>query len=138
MTNLPLKFTEGSIQKIFCSDTIFLYFWYLQLSYFCIDPFSLKKTCYFRQIWYLTTNFFCIHPSQTKKFVALDKFGISEQIFYDINIASPKLKKRYLSFTASSYAAMTLSRPASAETNISSVDSGRWKFVMSASSILKR
>lgn len=43
----------------------------------------------------------------------------------NMNIASPKLKNRYLSFTASSYAASTCSLPASADTSIKSVDSGR-------------
>ena len=55
---------------------------------------------------------------------------------YTIIIASPKLKKRYLSFTASSYAAITCSFPANAETSMISVDSGRWKFVINASRIL--
>ena len=51
-------------------------------------------------------------------------------------MASPKEKKRYLSCTASSYAANTCSLPASADTNIISVDSGRWKFVINPSKIL--
>ena len=55
---------------------------------------------------------------------------------YTIIIASPKEKKRYLSCTASSYAANTCSLPASADTNIISVDSGRWKFVINPSKIL--
>lgn len=56
--------------------------------------------------------------------------------FYRINIASPKLKKRYLSLIASSYAFNTCSLPANAETSITSVDSGRWKFVIRQSSTL--
>ena len=42
----------------------------------------------------------------------------------------PKLKNRYFSCTATSYACMIFSFPASADTSISSVDSGRWKFVI--------
>ena len=53
-----------------------------------------------------------------------------------INIASPKEKNLYFSLTASSYAANTCSLPASADTNIINVDSGRWKFVISPSRIL--
>ena len=49
---------------------------------------------------------------------------------YTIIIASPKLKNRYLSLTASSYAASTCSLPASALTSMISVDSGKWKFVI--------
>ena len=65
------------------------------------------------------------------------KYG--EDFFtHPMNIASPKLKNRYLSRTASSYAASTCSRPASADTSIISVDCGKWKFVMSASTALKR
>lgn len=45
-------------------------------------------------------------------------------------IASPNEKNRYLSFTAVSYAFIIFSFPASAETSIKSVDSGRWKFVI--------
>ena len=55
---------------------------------------------------------------------------------YSINIASPKLKNRYLSLTASSYAASTCSLPASALTSMISVDSGKWKFVIRQSSTL--
>ena len=47
-----------------------------------------------------------------------------------MNNASPKEKKRYLSFTASSYAAIICSIPASADTSINKVDSGKWKFVI--------
>ena len=65
-------------------------------------------------------------------------FRFSGNVLYPINIASPKLKKRYFSFTASSYACSTCSRPASAETSMMSVLSGRWKFVTSASIHLKR
>ncbi len=54
------------------------------------------------------------------------------------SIASPKLKKRYFSFTASSYAASTCSLPASALTSIMSVDSGKWKLVISPSNTLNR
>lgn len=50
-----------------------------------------------------------------------------------INIASPKLKNLYRSCTATSYACMIFSFPASADTSISNVDSGRWKFVIRAS-----
>ncbi len=42
-----------------------------------------------------------------------------------INIASPKLKKRYSSFTACSYAFSIFSFPASALTSITSVDFGK-------------
>lgn len=55
-----------------------------------------------------------------------------------ISIASPKLKNLYRSLTASAYAFSMFSFPASADTSISRVDSGRWKFVISASRILKR
>ena len=44
---------------------------------------------------------------------------------YINKVASPKLKNRYLSLIASSYASSTCSLPASADTNITSVDSGR-------------
>ena len=64
-----------------------------------------------------------------------DKSGI---FTYFINIASPKLKNRYLSRTASSYAASTCSFPASADTSMMSVDSGRWKFVIRQSRALNR
>ena len=57
---------------------------------------------------------------------------------YLMNIASPKEKNRYFSRTASAYAFMICSFPANADTSISSVDSGRWKLVISASMILKR
>ena len=57
---------------------------------------------------------------------------------YSINIASPKLKNLYRSCTATSYACMIFSFPASADTSISNVDSGRWKLVISPSIILKR
>ena len=50
-----------------------------------------------------------------------------------INMASPKLKNLYRSCTATSYACMIFSFPASADTSISNVDSGRWKFVIRAS-----
>ena len=62
--------------------------------------------------------------------------GLTPQANYIISIASPKEKKRYLSCTASSYAANTCSLPASADTNIINVDSGRWKFVINPSKIL--
>jgi len=42
-----------------------------------------------------------------------------------INIASPNEKNLYFSFTASSYALSTFSRPARAETSIIRVDSGK-------------
>ena len=63
-------------------------------------------------------------------FLILHKCNILCQI---INIASPKLKKRYRSFTASAYACIIWSLPANALTSITSVDSGRWKFGISAS-----
>lgn len=44
---------------------------------------------------------------------------------HKISMASPKLKKRYLSRTAAAYASSTCSLPASADTSITSVDSGR-------------
>ena len=44
---------------------------------------------------------------------------------HPINMASPKEKKRYRSSTAFSYAASTFSRPASAETSMMSVLSGK-------------
>ena len=53
-----------------------------------------------------------------------------------MNIASPKLKKRYFSSTAVLYAFMIISRLDSADTSIRSVLSGRWKFVISASTAL--
>ena len=59
-----------------------------------------------------------------------------QNYFYIISIASPKEKNLYLSCTASSYAASTCSLPASADTNIISVDSGKWKFVINPSRIL--
>lgn len=52
---------------------------------------------------------------------------------HKISIASPNEKNRYRSFTAMRYASSTRSRPASADTSITSVDCGRWKFVISAS-----
>ena len=52
---------------------------------------------------------------------------------YFINIASPKLKKRYFSSTAVLYAFIILSLPARLETNIINVDFGRWKLVIKAS-----
>ena len=54
-----------------------------------------------------------------------------------MNMASPKLKNRYRSFTASWYAFKMCSRPARAETSITRVDSGRWKLVIRQSRILK-
>jgi hypothetical protein len=57
---------------------------------------------------------------------------------YSINIASPNEKNRYRSRTAVSYACSTCSRPARADTSIKRVLSGRWKFVISPSSILNR
>ena len=45
-------------------------------------------------------------------------------------MASPKLKNLYFSSTATLYAFKIFSLPASAETNISKVLSGKWKFVM--------
>ncbi len=53
-----------------------------------------------------------------------------------INIASPKLKNLYFSSTAVLYAFNIFSLPASAETSIRSVDSGRWKFVIRQSTAL--
>ena len=50
-----------------------------------------------------------------------------------MNIASPKLKNLYFSFTASLYAFNTFSLPANADTNINNVDSGKWKFVINPS-----
>ena len=55
---------------------------------------------------------------------------------YKINIASPKLKKRYRSSTAVLYAPSIRSRPAKADTSMRSVLCGRWKFVIRASVIL--
>ena len=53
-----------------------------------------------------------------------------------MNMASPKEKNLYFSLIASLYAAKMFSLPANALTNITSVDSGKWKFVISASRIL--
>jgi hypothetical protein len=50
-----------------------------------------------------------------------------------ISMASPKLKKRKRSRTALSYAARTCSGVANADTSMSKVDLGRWKFVSNAS-----
>lgn len=52
---------------------------------------------------------------------------------YAINIASPNEKNLYLCSIASAYARSIISREEKAETSISSVLSGRWKFVISAS-----
>ena len=48
-------------------------------------------------------------------------------------MASPNEKNLYLSSTAVLYAFKMFSLPASAETSMISVLSGRWKFVISAS-----
>ena len=53
-----------------------------------------------------------------------------------IIIASPKEKKRYLSSTATSYACNIFSLVENADTNISKVDSGKWKFVIKESTTL--
>ena len=53
-----------------------------------------------------------------------------------MNIASPKEKNLYFSSTAVLYAARICSLLANADTSIKSVDSGRWKLVISASSTL--
>lgn len=55
------------------------------------------------------------------------------QMLYLMSMASPKLRKRYLSSIACWYADMIWSRVASAETSIMSVERGTWKLVMSAS-----
>ena len=49
---------------------------------------------------------------------------------------SPKEKNRYRSLTAVLYSSSVFSRPTSADTSMMSVDSGRWKLVMSASTHL--
>ena len=52
------------------------------------------------------------------------------------NDASPNEKKRYLSSTACAYMRITSSREENALISIKSVDSGKWKFVISASTAL--
>ena len=47
-----------------------------------------------------------------------------------MNILSPNEKNLYFSFTAVLYAFRIFSLPASAETNITSVDFGKWKLVI--------
>lgn len=64
--------------------------------------------------------------------------GLSKKQLYPyrigrINIASPKLKKRYFSSTAILYAFNIISLEVSALTNITNVDLGRWKFVINPS-----
>ena len=53
-----------------------------------------------------------------------------------MNIASPKLKNLYLLSTASLYAFIMISLLENADTSISKVDSGRWKFVIRQSTHL--
>ena len=77
----------------------------------------------------------CTSTQKTKYVLDLKALTILRQM---MSMASPKLKNLYRSLTASSYALSTFSRPASADTSIIKVDSGRWKFVISASSTLKR
>ena len=91
------------------------------------------------RIWTAPAECFFIATFHPTTFI-IEKSDQSYQLitlpFYRINIASPKLKKRYLSLIASSYAFNTCSLPANAETSITSVDSGRWKFVIRQSSTL--
>ena len=60
----------------------------------------------------------------------------SIMVNYSMSIASPNEKNLYLSFTAVVYASIILSLPAKADTSISNVLSGRWKFVIKESTAL--
>ena len=65
-------------------------------------------------------------------------FGLhpGRHLAYTISMQSPYEKKRYSLRTANAYAHNIRSRPASADTIISSVDCGRWKLVSMASQTL--
>lgn len=63
--------------------------------------------------------------------------GRHEWRVYLISKASPYAKNRYFSFIAWLYASMIKSCPANAELSINKVLCGVWKFVISASEILK-
>ena len=55
---------------------------------------------------------------------------------YSNNIQSPNEKNLYFSSTAVLYKCIVLLRPAKADTSIISVDLGKWKLVISASTTL--
>ena len=77
--------------------------------------------------------------SRARARVFIDMLNFERKKFthiYFINIASPKLKNLYLFFTAVSYKPRICSLPVSAATSIMSVLSGKWKFVISASTHL--
>ena len=66
------------------------------------------------------------YPGNSEYFpVFLNSSSFRQIRIYMISIASPKLKNLYRSLTATSYAASTCSRPASADTSMIKVDSGR-------------
>ncbi len=79
-------------------------------------------------IYYKTFFFYSV-------FACSDEAAV-ERLNHRISIASPNEKNRYRLRIASSYAARICSFPAKADTSISRVDSGRWKFVISPSIIL--
>ena len=81
---------------------------------------------------YITTFCYNLYIKKYKRLIILLYllYHLINLYFYFINIASPKLKKRYFSFTASLYAFIIKSFPASADTNRIKVDSGKWKFVI--------
>ena len=89
-------------------------------------------------IWFLVyTNCSIISPILKCYNNRLLKSNIlSKYINYLINIQSPNEKNLYLFSTAVLYTFIVLSKPINADTSIISVDFGKWKLVIKASTTL--